>query len=286
MSLAKGLLIGIGGVGALGAGGYLAFRSQQPTDVRSKLVWDGLSVAESKSLGVYKALYLANHSKDGFSSFISNAKDKDAAAPLLKARCNELLGISASSKEYQKSLEEAKKWCLIPESETIEINLHLEDAEFSSSDEDYKSILALSKGDQSFVNAIKNGASGSTLDANADFSKVKSWCEETLKKPVNPLDLKNSKSWCLKGPVSIKEKLAKDGLKMMGDGGWQRGFKKHKAESSFFTDIGENSQPQLEDIQGGEKLKTWCTKNLEGKLYENNNYPETYNKVKKYCVSN
>nr|WP_052663364.1 hypothetical protein [Mycoplasma haemofelis] len=285
MSLAKGSLIGLGGAGALGTGGYLAFRSQQPTDVKSRLVWDGLSVADSQSLGVYKALYLANHSKDGFSSFIT-ANDKNSAAPLLKTKCDELLRVSVSSDKYEKSLEEAKKWCLVPERTTIEISLHLEDAELSSSDDDYKSVLALNKDDQSFVSAVKGESGASSLTVDSDFSKVKTWCEATLKKPVNNPDLKNAKAWCLKGPLSIKEKLEKDGLKMRDGDGWKQGFKQHKEESNFLTDIGENSQPQLDETQGGEKLKTWCTGKLDGKLYESSNYPDTYNKVKKYCVSN
>ncbi|AEW45629.1 hypothetical protein MHC_03845 [Mycoplasma haemocanis str. Illinois] len=283
MSLAKGSLFGLGGVGALGAGGYFAWRSQQPTDVRSRLVWDGLSVAESQSLGVYKALYLANNTQKDFSSFIT-ASTKEEAAPLLKSKCNKLLNVSVSSEEYEKSLEEAKRWCLVPEKKTIEISLLLEDAEFSSVDDDYKNTFALNKSSQEFIDTIKNGDSGlkTSSDVSSGFPKVRDWCNKVIKKTPTDSDLRKAKEWCLKGPLDIKEKLAKDGLTAIGSDGWQQGYVKHKNDQAFLTEISASPAPS-QDSEGGTKLKTWCESKFTQKLHADA-YPSTYDKVKKYCT--
>ncbi|AEG73283.1 hypothetical protein MHF_1033 [Mycoplasma haemofelis Ohio2] len=285
MSLFKGSLIGLGGVGAVGTGGYFAFRSQQPTDVKSQLVWDGLSVAESKSLGVYKAIYVANSTKTGFSSFVT-ASTKEEAAPLLRTQCNKLLSVSASSEEYEKSLEEAKKWCLVPDRTTIEISLLLEDAEFSSSDDDYKNIFASNKSNQSFIALIKKGDNSLTTTSTPDtgLPKLKAWCEEVMKQVPKDEDLKNARAWCLKGPLDIKEKLAKEGLAVWGDGKWTQGFTKHKSDQTFLQTISATSPPSIEDSEGGTKLQTWCNGKLTMKLHDNS-YSDTYDKVKKYCIS-
>ncbi|AEW45632.1 hypothetical protein MHC_03860 [Mycoplasma haemocanis str. Illinois] len=286
MSLVKGSLIGIGGAGVLGVGGYLVFRSQQPTDVKSRLVWDGLSIVESQSLGVYKALYLANHTKTGFTSFVTSSTKEDAA-PLLKAKCNKLFSVNTSSKEYEKSLEEAKKWCLLPEKTTIEISLLLEDANFSSSDDDYKNIFASNKSNQSFIDAIKSGDSSLSTSSSVDVGlpKLKAWCTSIITKAPKEEDLKNARAWCLKGPLDIKEQLSKEGLVSLKEGQWTQGFTRHKGDQDFLKAIEATSPPSIEDSTGGTKLQTWCTEKLKMKLHDNS-YSDTYNKVKKYCTSN
>ncbi|CBY92952.1 hypothetical protein HF1_09440 [Mycoplasma haemofelis str. Langford 1] len=283
MSLVKGSLIGLGSAGALGTGGYFAWRSQQPTDVKSRLVWDGLSVAESKSLGVYKALYLANSTKSGFSSFVT-ADDKEKAAPLIKSKCDKLLDVSVSSKEYESALQEAKKWCLVPEKSTIEIALLLEDSEFSSAEDDYKNTFALNKSSQDFIDVIKNGDSNlkTSSDVSTGFQKVKDWCNKVIKQSPIDVDLRNAKAWCLKGPLDIKEKLVKDGLVVIGEGGWQQGYVKHKSDSTFLSEISASPAPE-QDSEGGNKLKTWCESKFTKKLHEND-YFSTYEKVRKYCT--
>ncbi|AEW45621.1 hypothetical protein MHC_03805 [Mycoplasma haemocanis str. Illinois] len=257
-SLAKGSLIGLGGVGALGAGGYLAFRAQQPTDVKSKLIWDGLSVADSKTLGVYKAIYLANSGKDGFSSFI-NSSNKEQAAPLLKEKCDALLGISASSDKYAKSLSEAKKWCLVPQKTTVEISLLLDDIEPSSSDDDYKNTFALSWSSQTFIDAIKKSDDNLTTssDVASGFQKVKDWCTEAIKKSPLDKDANNAKLWCVKPDSKLSDFMDKQGFKTVDSNGWDSHFSSLSTDSTLTSDISSGSDGN------GNKLKSWCeAKNL------------------------
>ncbi|AEG73273.1 hypothetical protein MHF_1019 [Mycoplasma haemofelis Ohio2] len=224
------------------------------------MIWDGLSVADSKSLGVYKAIYLANSDKAGFSSFVS-ASDKEKAAPLLKTKCDDLLGISASSDKYAQSLEEAKKWCLVPKKTTIEISLLVDGMELSSADDDYKNTFALSRSSQDFINAIKKGSDGLTTssDVNTGFSKVKEWCAEVIKKSAFDKDAQNAKLWCVKPDSKLGDFMDKQGFKPVESTGWDSHFTSLSSDNTLTSDMSSVSGTE----GNGNKLKSWCEgKNL------------------------
>ncbi|AEW45637.1 hypothetical protein MHC_03885 [Mycoplasma haemocanis str. Illinois] len=183
------LLATTGVIGSCG-GAYFVVQPLLSTNER-------MTIADFNKNGVWKAIFLTHKEDVNFKSVFSltGSEDINTASVSIRDKCKQLV------KDNYKEL--VKKWCVVPVPKTIETRLYLDEYELSS-EEDYKSIWDSHKNNPLFESVITNGEFNSNIAANGDFSKVKSWCEETFKKPVNDADLKNSKALCLKGSVGFK----------------------------------------------------------------------------------
>ncbi|AEW45633.1 hypothetical protein MHC_03865 [Mycoplasma haemocanis str. Illinois] len=256
-------LAGVAATGTVAAGGFFVLQNvNKPVDVKSRLIWEGYTVADVSKDGVWRAIYLARHNLEGFSSFASGSS-KSEAGPSIKRECSSLLSVSASDSKYEDSYEKAKKWCLRPELTTIEMQFDFEDREFASGDDDFKNLFTLNKGSEDFVNSIKTSASdfSNTTPLDTAHGKVKTWCESLKVKAPHGDDLKRAKAWCTRPDATLSGFMDKQGFKTVPEGGWAAKFSSLKSEgkdSSLDTDIGTT-----QDNGGADKLKQWCNgKNL------------------------
>nr|WP_014272688.1 hypothetical protein [Mycoplasma haemocanis] len=250
-------LAGAVAAGTVATGGFFAWRHvNKPTDVKSRLIWEGYTVADVKKNGVWKAIYLAKHNESGFSSFVAG-NNKTEVGPRLKQKCSELLSVSAEDKNYENSYKEAQKWCLNPELTTIEMQFDFEDREFASGDDDFKNLFSLNKETGAFISAVKSKVSsfekGTALDTAKD--NVKAWCEDIKGRAPKGDDLKHAKEWCTKPSSTLNSFMDAHGFKPVSDNGWSDKFnslKSQNKDSNFESDIGVSGD------NGATKLKEWC----------------------------
>ncbi|CBY92956.1 hypothetical protein HF1_09480 [Mycoplasma haemofelis str. Langford 1] len=257
-------LAGAAATGTVATGGFLALQNaNKPTDVKSRLVWEGHTVADVNRDGVWRAIYLAKKDGEGFSSFVSGSSKSEVGSKL-KQECSSLLKVSASDSRYEDSYKKAKKWCLRPELTTIEMQFDFEDREFAAGDDDFKNLFALNKGSEDFVNAVKTSASdfSGTISLDTAYGKVKTWCESLKSKAPKGDDLKRANAWCTKPSETLNGLMDKQGFKPVPEDGWSSKFSSLKSsgtDSSLNSEIGAT-----QDNEGSDKLKTWCTgKNLD-----------------------
>ncbi|AEG73281.1 hypothetical protein MHF_1031 [Mycoplasma haemofelis Ohio2] len=255
-ALFKGL-VGTAATGTVATGGFLAFNHiNKPTDVKSRLVWEGYTVADVKKDGVWKAIYLAKNKESGFSNFVSGSSKEDVG-PKLKKKCSDLLSVSVDDKNYESSYKDAQKWCLKPELTTIEMQFDFEDRAFASSEDDFKNMFILYKDTKAFVDAVKSKTSSfaNTLDASTAKSNIESWCNDMKAKAPLGEDLRNAKAWCTKPDATLNAFMDKQGFKPVPEEGWSSKFNSLKSK--------DTDPSSLSDVDGDTKLKEWCTqKNL------------------------
>ncbi|AEG73278.1 hypothetical protein MHF_1026 [Mycoplasma haemofelis Ohio2] len=250
-------LAGTAAAGTVATGGFFAWKHvNEPTDVRSRLVWEGQTVADVNKDGVWRAIYLAKHNENGFSAFVSGS-NKTEVGPRLKQKCSDLLSVSASDEKYESAYKDAQKWCLKPELTTIEMQFDFEDREFASGDDDFKNLFVLNKETEAFVAAVKSKVDTFTKEIAADTAKdnVKTWCEDIKSKTPEGDDLKNAKAWCTKPASTLNAFMDSQGFKPVSEDGWSSHFAALKSKdngSSLESDIGASRD------NGSTKLKEWC----------------------------
>ncbi|AEW45630.1 hypothetical protein MHC_03850 [Mycoplasma haemocanis str. Illinois] len=260
-SLAFKGLAGVAASGTVAIGGFFVWQHvNKPTDVKSRLIWEGYTVADVKKDGVWRAIYLAKHKENGFSSFVSGSS-KDDVAPKLKKKCSELLSVPSGDENYEASYKDAQKWCLNPKLTTIEMQFDFEDRSFASSEDDFKNLFTLHKGTQAFVDAVKtkeSSFSNNVADSTAK-SNIESWCNDMKGKAPEGQNLNNAKAWCTKPDANLNSFMDKQGFKPVSENGWSSKFNSLKSEnSSSLSDISTS------DSDGGTKLKEWCTQKKLG----------------------
>ncbi|AEW45622.1 hypothetical protein MHC_03810 [Mycoplasma haemocanis str. Illinois] len=253
-------LVAVVATGTTATGGFFAWKhATKPTDIKSRLIWEGLTIADVNRKGVWGAIYLAKKDVSGFSDFVA-ASDKATAATQLKQKCSELFGISASDKNFEESYKMAQKWCLKPDLTTIEMQFEFEDREFASGDDDFKNLFALNKGTSGFVEAVKTVVSGFTDKTELETAKgnVQSWCNAMKSKTPEGDNLRNAVSWCSKPESNFKSFMEKKGFRFLLDGEWgskATSLKSKNGDSALDNDI--KSESGNDD---GSKLKSWCDK--------------------------
>ncbi|AEG73274.1 hypothetical protein MHF_1020 [Mycoplasma haemofelis Ohio2] len=262
------LLKGLGAFAATGTaatGGFVAWKqATKPTDVKSRLVWEGLTVADVNGKGVWGAIYLAKKDVSGFLDFATTKDNKETASAQLKKKCSELFNVSAGDEKYEESYEKAKKWCLNPELTTIEIQFEFEDREFASGDDDFKNLFTLYKGTSSFVDVVKTSARDFTAQTALETAKgnVQTWCNSMKSKSPKGDDLKNAISWCTKPESNFKSFMEKKGFRLLADGEWGNHFSSLKSKGGDTALDGDiKSETGSDD---GSKLKSWCDKKNVG----------------------
>ncbi|CBY92949.1 hypothetical protein HF1_09410 [Mycoplasma haemofelis str. Langford 1] len=250
-------LAGTAAAGTVATGGFFAWKHvNEPTDVRSRLVWEGQTVADVNKDGVWRAIYLAKHNENGFSAFVSGS-NKTEVGPRLKQKCSDLLSVSASDEKYESAYKDAQKWCLKPELTTIEMQFDFEDREFASGDDDFKNLFVLNKETEAFVAAVKSKVDTFTKSTELETAKtnVKTWCEDIKLKTPEGDDLKNAKAWCAKPIANLSDFMDTQGFKSVEEGGWDSKFSSLNTpnkDSSLSSDIASASGTD------GAKLKAWC----------------------------
>ncbi|AEW45620.1 hypothetical protein MHC_03800 [Mycoplasma haemocanis str. Illinois] len=277
-TLVKGI-VGISAVGGVSAGGFFAYKSSQPQNIRDVLVRKGLTLANVNSIGPWKVISMGNKNNDAFFSFLGIVKttDRREAGSKLQEKCRHVLNTPIKHENYSDLLSKAELWCIKPTPRNLEEQLLMDELETDLSDDDLKNVHKMLAQDKSFTDAIET-TKGTESDG---YKKVKKWCEVELQKPANsPRDA--AKSRCTTPFKNLREALSSSGLGLISSTeAWNGRYTSIKS-----TDTSLSSDNITESGgKGGTSLSDWCSKEVDKKIHElTGNYTEHLDKVKKRCV--
>ncbi|CBY92948.1 hypothetical protein HF1_09400 [Mycoplasma haemofelis str. Langford 1] len=284
--LLKGLL-GTAAVGGVSTGGFLAYKSFQPQNVKDVLVSKGLTVVNADSVGSWKVIAMSNKDNDAFFTFLGIGKsdDRKISGAKLKEKCGSVLSTSVKDEKYEDLLSKAKLWCLQPTPKNLEERLLIDEFETALSENEFKSVYKMLEQDSTFKSEIEATKGSETEDGK----KVKAWCVEEFKKPANsPQD--KAKARCTTPAKNIGEVLKNSGLSLIASSeGWTNKYKSLRggtADTDLSNDISPSGDPAIStDEAGGTALNTWCNTEVGKEIHSlSGNYNDHLNKVKKRCV--
>ncbi|CBY92516.1 hypothetical protein HF1_05080 [Mycoplasma haemofelis str. Langford 1] len=274
-TLATKAIAGLGAAGVTGTAAAGVWYINQPKDVKSKLVSEGLTLVGDSSRA-WRAVFLTHKDDKDFVQFagIESNQASNSEGSKVSSACAKALKVESSSKEYDSSLEKARKYCTVPEFKTVEAKVLFSDKEISSEDRDWKNLFTIHKEDASFIDKVKKASSDDSITSSSQAesvkSKVQKFCDDLKVKTPNSENLSDYEKYCLQTAPNARSFYEGKGRRFVGSGEWGGKFDAIKAsDSALFTAIqnGETLNNNSPAETGGPKLQAWCDKEVVKEIH-------------------